>query len=331
MKFGIALGWCFAMFVVFWILVGVIGASVLAVGILALVLSATLVIVTIVASKVPTAPTFTKRLAATFARHPVVSVAWFGVLVLGSVVGIGAHRARAQREQEQSALCDARFKEMGALKGDQPANQLRARAEEGQHACEAVGWTVRADALRAVVAEIDRQTEVQKAAQRQAQREQADAEREAKRAAANRQVNVGEEFKLGKFTYLIKEIWSASTVGSGYAGKTASDGAVFVVVRFSIRNDGNETETVMADDFRIIDAKKREFHPSSEANTALVMSGGKDMILSQLQPGVKKDSATAFEVPEAVVCNGYDLVIPEKGFLGSGKVVISNLRAKCRK
>lgn len=138
-----------------------------------------------------------------------------------------------------------------------------------------------------------------------------------------RQPGLGEEFTLGDFAYVVKSVGVRDAVGSGYSRKRASEDARFVVVDFSIRNDGNRTKTVMTDDFRIVDARGREYRPSSEANTALAFSRGKDLILSELQPGLKKSTSTAFEVPQDVANGEFTLVIPEKGLFGSKSVRIA--------
>lgn len=138
-----------------------------------------------------------------------------------------------------------------------------------------------------------------------------------------RQPKLGEEFKLGDFTYAVKDVEVVDSVGSGFGKKKASEGAQFVLVHFAMRNDASATETVLTDDFRIVDAQGREYRPSSEANTALVMSGGKDLGLTELQPGLKKSMTTAFEMPEAAAKGVFTLVIPEKGLLGMGSVRIT--------
>jgi hypothetical protein len=61
----------------------------------------------------------------------------------------------------------------------------------------------------------------------------------------------------------------------------------------------------------------------SEANTALEMSGHKDLIVSELQPGLTKKMVTAFEMPDATARGTFTLVIPEKGLLGTGSVRIT--------
>lgn len=132
---------------------------------------------------------------------------------------------------------------------------------------------------------------------------------------------MGEKIQLGKFAYVVSKVSKARSVGNDFVNAKASDGAVFLVVDYTIENLGKETETVLTDDFQIVDKQGRTFKASSDANSALAMSGGKDLLLSEIQPGLKRQMRSAFEVPEIVVKEGAKLVIPEKGW-GSGKVEI---------
>jgi hypothetical protein len=138
------------------------------------------------------------------------------------------------------------------------------------------------------------------------------------------QPKLGDEFTLGDFTYWVKSIEVVNTVGSEFVHKEASEGAKFVLVHFAIRNNTNSTETVLTDDFKIEDAKGREFRSSTEANTTLGMSQpGKDLLLTELQPGLKKTTVTAFEMPDDALKGGLTLVVPEKGILGTGSVRVT--------
>ncbi|MGH7286096.1 MAG: DUF4352 domain-containing protein [Polyangiaceae bacterium] len=141
--------------------------------------------------------------------------------------------------------------------------------------------------------------------------------------ALAKQPRLGQAFKLGDFTYTVKNVTLYTAVGTGLAEKKASDGARFVVVDFTIRNDSNETATVLTDDFAIEDAQSRQFRPSADGNAALAMSGDKDLALSELQPGITKNMSTAFEMPEAAAKGIITLLIPEKGALGSTVVRIT--------
>ena len=134
--------------------------------------------------------------------------------------------------------------------------------------------------------------------------------------------DVGETFSLGKFAYMVDSVETAGAVGSSVTEETPGQGATFVIVHFVIRNDGKKTETVLTNDFQIEDAQGRTFRRSSAATTAYATANDGDLILSELQPGVQKPAATVFEVPEGVVKQPFDIVVPEKGFLKQGKAVV---------
>jgi hypothetical protein len=141
-----------------------------------------------------------------------------------------------------------------------------------------------------------------------------------------REPRLGEPFRLGAYTYTVKDVTTYSALGTGFGLKKASEGASFLVVAYALRNEGRETTTVLADDFRIIDAEGRSFRPSAEGNTALTMAGNKDLIVAELHPGVTRQMQTAFELPEAAAKGVVVLEIPEKGAGAAGKKVRITLK-----
>jgi len=134
-------------------------------------------------------------------------------------------------------------------------------------------------------------------------------------AEAKDRAKIGESFRLGNFSYTIAGASMTTLIGDTYP----TSGAVFVVVNYSIRNESNKTRTAMTNDFVLKDAESREFSPSANANTALSMTGQvDDFILTELQPGLTKQSMVAFEIPAAAFKGELILVVPEKGW-GAGK------------
>ena len=149
--------------------------------------------------------------------------------------------------------------------------------------------------------------------------EQADTEPQ---VAEDDVIRMGDEFTLGDYKYVVKSVYSTRVIGSQFMQETASDGATYVVVGYTIENCTNESQTVLSEDFELVDAKGRNFSPSSDANTALLAEDNKDFLISQLQPGIARSMKTAFEVPQSALDEPVTLVIPEKGFFSSGKVTI---------
>lgn len=132
-----------------------------------------------------------------------------------------------------------------------------------------------------------------------------------------------QEFRLGDYTYEIKQCELRARLGSEYLGSKPGAGAVFLVVRFTIANETKKTATVLSDDFTLRDAQGREFQPASNALTALMMEGeNKDFFLTEIQPGVEKESVTAFEIPKTALSGTLALIVPEKGFAGSKSVEV---------
>lgn len=134
--------------------------------------------------------------------------------------------------------------------------------------------------------------------------------------------SVGERFELGDFAYTITKVRAARKMGSRYNRIKAEKGSVFYVVNYDIENLGNETESVLTDDFLIVDDLKRKFKPCSEAITVLAMAGKKSMFLTQVQPGIKKSGVTAFKVPLESIKEEPVLVVPKKGLFSSGHVEV---------
>lgn len=125
---------------------------------------------------------------------------------------------------------------------------------------------------------------------------------------------LNQEFRLGDFSYRVLSAVATTDVGSKYLRHNAGEGAVLIIINFSIKNETNETESVLTDDFEIVDYKGRKFSPSSDIKTALASANAADIFLTELQPGLAKKTYVGFEVPEDVIGSPYKLIIPEKGF-----------------
>ena len=137
--------------------------------------------------------------------------------------------------------------------------------------------------------------------------------------------NIGDEFQLGNFAYRIDDASVVNKVGNQYFKHVAQEGAVLIVVKYVIGNMSKETQTVMTDDFELLDHAGRKFRPSSNANTAYMMSGNnqKDFIVSEVQPGLSKRMVSVYEVPKDSVDNeGLFVIVPEKGIWGTGKAKV---------
>lgn len=136
--------------------------------------------------------------------------------------------------------------------------------------------------------------------------------------AAQEEYKLGQQFTLGNYTYTIAKFEATRRIGSEFSNKKAEDGAKFLVLYYSIRNNAKDTQTVLSDDFNITDVQQRTFTPDSDGPFYL----GSDFLLTQLQPGVTKKTATVFELPDDAFVGPLKLVVPEKGIFGTKTAVV---------
>ena len=135
------------------------------------------------------------------------------------------------------------------------------------------------------------------------------------------QPHVDDPIKLGDFSYTITSVTEAQQAGTNpYMTAKASDGAYFVKVMYTIENVGMQTATVLAGDLTIKDSAGRTFSPSSNATSYVAADEAIDILVTELQPGIPRKQVAVFEVPESE--KRLDLIIPEKGLLGSAQAVI---------
>lgn len=181
--------------------------------------------------------------------------------------------------------------------------------------------------------------EVEKA-EEQARQEAVAAEKkatdEASAAASASPASIGESFRLGKFSYTITSARKTNHIGGSDIESalvdlfsqglekelgvvSSGDSAVYLIVRYRIKNEGTESAVVSTMDFTVEDAKGRKFTTSSDATTELVLSQGADFLLSELQPGIGTDAVQAFQLPNDAFAGELTLLVPEKGLLSSGE------------
>lgn len=127
--------------------------------------------------------------------------------------------------------------------------------------------------------------------------------------------HIREAFRLGCCTYTVVEMSAATRVGDRYLHEDASEGAEFIIVRYTERNDANSTVTAFGSNITLRDHAGRTFQPSTRAQILL----GTDMV-PELQPGVTNTHRAAFEVPvDGMMVGGivqpFDLIFAERDAL----------------
>jgi hypothetical protein len=127
---------------------------------------------------------------------------------------------------------------------------------------------------------------------------------------------IGTAIENGPTTVTVTEVTTAERVGNEIFNETAAASAIFVVVRFTEKNNSNETLTVLGTPFKLVDAQGRRFEPSSRAESAFALAEGIE-IIPQIQPGIDSRGVAAFEVPREAATGNVTLEFTERGFLGS--------------
>lgn len=146
-------------------------------------------------------------------------------------------------------------------------------------------------------------------------------------------IAMGQEFKLGDFTYKVSKAFAVGGIERHFqSALRPAEGAVFVVVEYSIRNDGKESDNMWVSGFKIEDAKGRKFEPSSEVGTEIEMrSKRNDMFVKQLQPGITRNLKEGFEIPLESLSASLALKISERGFFSTGVTKVNLVVTKLAK
>lgn len=134
---------------------------------------------------------------------------------------------------------------------------------------------------------------------------------------------VGQRHVLGRFAYTVEEVFESTWAGSGMARVRPREGAAFVAVKYVLENLGGATATVQSNDAVLVDHQQRQFSVPSDTATALAMSGEKNLLLAEVQPGLKTKLKSIFEVPANVIKDDFFIAFPEKGLGGSKSLVIA--------
>jgi hypothetical protein len=103
---------------------------------------------------------------------------------------------------------------------------------------------------------------------------------------------------IAQLPNIVDQVEKKRTI-SGVLGNHNSAGGEFIIIRLIVRNDSKKTRTISASMITLIDHEDRQFSTSSEAGTALTMSGDEtaEFILTEIQPGLQKRITIIFEVP----------------------------------
>ena len=97
----------------------------------------------------------------------------------------------------------------------------------------------------------------------------------------------------GKFAFVIWKVkCGVKSVGSGFTKSTAQGS--YCLVDLSVKNVGNEAQTIFSDNMKLIDEQGREFQTDSGA---MMFSDSQDLWLKEINPGIQIDGQLIFDLP----------------------------------
>jgi hypothetical protein len=235
-----------------------------------------------------------------------------------------AARAAAAAETARVAAIDS------ARAACAPPSLFRGRA--GADTSTADGWEcISPEAVaaeEAARAEARARTEAEEAARAEATAtaaaEAAEAEEAAREAAAEAAAHhIGDTFAMGDFTYEFTALRTRRSIGGRFINHRPPDGAVFVVVSFRERNDGDHEHRSLGSVVeRLTDSEGRVYQPDEDAMFRAAV-GGDDIERAgdQLMPGVWYERDVIFTVPADSATEPVEIALDGRGITTGGGVL----------
>ena len=130
------------------------------------------------------------------------------------------------------------------------------------------------------------------------EKEKVEPSKEQQEEASSEEINssIGKPIQIGYFIYTVQSISFRKTVGNEYVEETA-DG-IYMLINLSIKNISDETRTLDGSLFAVTDQNGTKYEFSTNASTALELSGKKTLFLKECQPNITTKGVLIFEVPE---------------------------------
>lgn len=104
---------------------------------------------------------------------------------------------------------------------------------------------------------------------------------------------LGETVSDGKFSFAVWKVKCGHTsVGSGFMVEKAS--GQFCIIDISVKNTGDEAQTLFSSNQKVIDDQGREFQT---ADTAMMAMDQTDLWLKEINPGLQINGQLVFDMP----------------------------------
>lgn len=110
---------------------------------------------------------------------------------------------------------------------------------------------------------------------------------------------IGEPARDGRFEFVVRSIECGhASVGSDFMTRTAQGQFCFLTV--NVKNIGNERQSLLADNQKLLDAGNREFSADSLATLYAGPQGTTATWLNDINPGNSVEGIIVFDVPKDV-------------------------------
>jgi len=130
--------------------------------------------------------------------------------------------------------------------------------------------------------------------------------------SAQPQIKIGTPFRTNKFEITILSVNERRSVGGEYFASTASEGALYVVVKYKYKNITNKPISAFSKPTLYLrDASDVKYSGDMGATSSYATEGNSnEKIISELNPGITSSSAEVFEVSrELWKATGWRLII----------------------
>lgn len=133
----------------------------------------------------------------------------------------------------------------------------------------------------------------------------------------NKKVGIGEELIVGNVAFKVNSIGEVSEISAanGFMKyKPDAEGAVFLTVNVTVRNDGTELINTDSSFFKLISSNGAKYSPST-----IIVADDKYFTYEGINPGLALTGNVVFEVPPGLT--GLDLQV-QTGFWGTETGII---------
>lgn len=132
---------------------------------------------------------------------------------------------------------------------------------------------------------------------------------------------IGDTVSAGSLSFRADRSGRTDVIGGQFSSTEAS--GEFIIVAVTVRNDGNDPVMITSNNFEVRDPQGRTFDVSTEASIDLDVQGVDTFTFEELNPGLQKSGALAFDVPADA--ENLELIVSEGAFGASEEIDIGSV------